>query len=489
MASKAATFVTTYIQCQRPRLLTLLTPRTDLGTRSRSFHSRNPAGRITSTAMARNGYDPDFLGPSFALGLPMFSADLDSDLLTGTDKAVSKDSPWTPYIHYSLATSKPLRSTIVVCHNIDQNKIRRAQRSRWKVDNRIGKYQLDNSYYRNNRWDRGHLVRRAVAAWGDSPAEAQKASDDTMLFTNCALQADTFNQDEWLRIEDYVRDLEDDKTNRLCVFTGPIYSDSFDVDKRYVSPRGRGLPAEVPPAFFKIVAFVAKNGRLGVRAFIAVQDEKALSDKNGKRGRMHNLCTYQVSVTMIEKETGIIFPQEMKDANPLRCDLPDRPEIPPELIRVTGPDDMVNDINEPRPDAPANPPVFSNVRVAAAKVAADPSTSASDWVSLVNVGGEDVSLRGWKLLNGSGVELPLCGVLMRGLSQVFMLTLDGGKSLAEVKPASDGSADEEDSKGGGILLLKDDSDFVVYRVKYTLSSVQSRGGMPMNTFNESSQLE
>ena len=41
-------------------------------------------------------------------------------------------------------------------------------------------------FYSSNPLDRGHLVRRADAAWGKTESEARLANDDTFHFTNCS---------------------------------------------------------------------------------------------------------------------------------------------------------------------------------------------------------------------------------------------------------------------------------------------------------------
>jgi DNA/RNA endonuclease G (NUC1) len=102
------------------------------------------------------------------------------------------------------------------------------------------------------------------------------------------------------------------------VFDGPIYGDN-DSQRVFVTPNDDQPIAEVPAAFFKVVSFIGKDKNLAVRAFIAVQDKEALSDKNGTKSRMFSLCTYQVSVKMIEEETGLVFSSALRDANPLFC--------------------------------------------------------------------------------------------------------------------------------------------------------------------------
>ncbi len=144
-----------------------------------------------------------------------------------------------------------------------------------------------------------------------------------MYYTNCALQHRNFNQDEWLAIEDWVKDLRDDATDRISVFAGPMYGgDDGGAGPTFVRPSGGCELAEVPAAFFKIVAFIGKDRDVAVRAFVAVQDADALSGMRGRREDMFTLCTYQVSVRMIELETGIVFPKVLRDKNPLYCTPP-----------------------------------------------------------------------------------------------------------------------------------------------------------------------
>ncbi|MCL2932570.1 MAG: DNA/RNA non-specific endonuclease [Trichodesmium sp. MAG_R03] len=77
------------------------------------------------------------------------------------------------------------RSPIVTALNIEQNLLKIVKRKGgWGIDTRVGiEYQLDNDYYANNDWDRGYLVRRANAAWGNSVQEAKRATESTFYFT------------------------------------------------------------------------------------------------------------------------------------------------------------------------------------------------------------------------------------------------------------------------------------------------------------------
>lgn len=97
--------------------------------------------------------------------------------------------------------------------NIDQSQLRPVPRGDWRLDEQVGDFQLDNSYYRHNVWDRGHLAPRSAAAWGSTDSAAKAGSDATMIYSNVALQHSNFNGDEWLAL--YVL-LKSDSIYRSC---------------------------------------------------------------------------------------------------------------------------------------------------------------------------------------------------------------------------------------------------------------------------------
>ncbi|MBL4898066.1 MAG: DNA/RNA non-specific endonuclease [Colwellia sp.] len=112
---------------------------------------------------------------------------------------------------------------------------------------------LDNDDY-YNRWDHGHLARRASAAHGSTSRDAKRASDSTLCFTNVCLQFDSFNQDQWLDLEGRVKHLKEEGDDRGTVFSGPIWGD----EPLHVVPKHRKA-AEAPAAFFKGVCFMDLN--------------------------------------------------------------------------------------------------------------------------------------------------------------------------------------------------------------------------------------
>src|SRR5262249_8008126 len=122
------------------------------------------------------------------------------------------------------------------------------------------KFQAGNDAYANEVTDRGHLTRRADAAWGNTQHEANKANADTFHWTNCSIQHQMFNranlseaQDRflWGSIEDHIADEAKAMKKKLSVFNGPIMKDT---DKLH-----RGIL--VPQEFFKVVVCMGDDGK------------------------------------------------------------------------------------------------------------------------------------------------------------------------------------------------------------------------------------
>lgn len=338
------------------------------------------------------GYDPDFLSSDIHLPMPTFSPSLVGNVL---EKPILREGIYADYVNYSIVMNRVTRSPIFAALNINQRLLQSVARKReWDIDTRIGAdFQLDNDYYFNNPWDRGHLAMRASAAWGNSKREAKKASDSTFFFPNATLQHANFNQDEWLELELWVKDLTLDDSDRITEFTGPIYGDFG----RMISPSGRE-PAEAPSGFFKIACFVSKKTqRLDVRAFIVFQDREALRDKEGKK--FFNAQRYQVTISEIEELTGLDFDDQIYETNPLLFnENPDaREELNigefPERIEVDEPEELISRDETRDFDAAQEVPVF----IAASMVNPAGDERQQEWISIINLSGDAVNLEGWTL--------------------------------------------------------------------------------------------
>lgn len=242
------------------------------------------------------------------------------------------------------------------------------------------------------------MARRASAAWGSNQAQRDRNSRETYYWTNAALQHQWFNQDEWLGVEEWVRTLEDDANNRVCSVCGPIYSEIHTS----VEPNGRP-PAAVPNAFFKVVMFRHRDSpdQLSVRAFIVPQNAESMRAAGQFKGE--DLQTYQVPIRLIEQQTGLVFPEEVVQANPLFFEDLDGAAgvgnpILPEVHEV----DVDVNIIDPGQLRPPQGHGRESIRIVAAMVNPSGSERENEWISLINLGATKVSLQHWKLTDHRG---------------------------------------------------------------------------------------
>lgn len=353
------------------------------------------------------GYDPNFLPEP--VPLPDFRPELAGDVLRRPEL---RAGVFADYVNYTVAMHGPFRTPLFAALNVDQS-LRKTTDvdQRWRTDSRIGpENQLDNGYYFDNPWDRGHLARRATAAWGETLKAAERADADTYFYSNASLQHRNLNQDEWLALEDWVLNLEIDEGDKFSVISGPVFGDFM----RTIRPEGRAA-AYIPSAFFKIVIFMNQQAALDVRTFLMPQDEKALRDRQGRRMFDHQI--YQVSVAEIEEKTGLDFPEVIPQRNPIYRWDSDRARARnvtefPERREVDGPADVIRGADEDRPISFADEEV--DVFIAAAMVNPSGAQRDGEWVSIANLGADPVSIDGWRLIDDQRRERELEGTIPPG---------------------------------------------------------------------------
>lgn len=340
-------------------------------------------------------YDIDFLGNGVKAPLPTFGPALEGHIFRSSRL---RDDIYADYPTFSLVMNSHHRSAAFVALNIDQTQLGGSGSKSWSYDSRVlTEFQLNNDYYKHNVWDRGHMARRASAAWG-KPGERDRNSRETYYWTNSALQHKWVNQDEWLGVEEWVRTLKDDANDRICSISGPIYSEI----SMSVQPDGR-TPAAVPNAFFKVVMFRHRDAQdeLAVRAFIVPQNAMTMRASGEFNGE--NLQTYQVPIRLIEQQTGLVFPDEVVQANPLFFE--DRegaaavgsPELP-EIVEI----DVDANVIDPGQERGGKKHGSETIKIAAAMVNPSGNERANEWVSLINVGSTTVNIQGWKLIDQRG---------------------------------------------------------------------------------------
>lgn len=337
------------------------------------------------------GYDENFLD-GVRLPLPTFSPQLNGFVL---NKPELESGVYANYVNYTVVMNRERRAPIFAALNIDQNKFKVTSRSdRWLIDSRIGgEFQLNNDYYRANPWDRGHLARRASAAWGDNSHQAQTAANETFYYSNAAIQHKNVNRDEWLALEGWVYDLKLDKDGRITSFSGPVYGEYC----RSITPEGRET-AMIPSAFFKVVCFISEEtGKLDVRAFLLLQDNDSMADLTGRS--LFNFQNYQVTVTEIERLTGLEFDDEIYQKNPLYYHKSEEKEKTlnisefPEHIEVNSAEEMVHGEAERDYIDDDRRPIY----ITAAMVNPETPERENEWVSIINLSGEAIDLDGWTL--------------------------------------------------------------------------------------------
>jgi endonuclease G len=251
---------------------------------------------------ARAGFDEQFLGRP--VPLPELGGELRADAAPMTAGARAGDVV-IPYHHFSLVMSASRRLARYTAVNIDGRRRIEIERGgdRWLLDPRLpAGAQIGNELYLDNQLDRGHLVRRRDAGWGDTLAESRAANDDTFHYTNAAPQHAIFNQSPqlWHGLEDYILGRVAERSLRANVTTGPILA-ADDPEYRDVL---------IPRAFWKVVATVTEAGELFSAAYLLSQDAFVGTPAAAAEPPFGPYRTFQVTVARIEELTGLRMPAQ-----------------------------------------------------------------------------------------------------------------------------------------------------------------------------------
>lgn len=257
---------------------------------------------------ARTGYDPKFLG--FSAPLPKLSKTAARDAVTVPVQKRNQNKYELKYHHYSVIMNAARKVAFIAAVNYDGRaklKFKRTGPDKWFSDPRVEKsLQTNNAFYAKNPLDRGHLVRRADAAWGATKEEAKRASDDTFHFTNCSPQHEIFNQQAqanrrnlklWGNLEDHIADHVAQESQRLSIFNGPVFRED---DRPHRS-------VKVPKQFFKIVLCRKDDGSPAAYGFLLSQE--SLIHDLGLEAAFDPgpFKVFQVPISEIERKTKLDF--------------------------------------------------------------------------------------------------------------------------------------------------------------------------------------
>ena len=271
----------------------------------------------------RKGYDQDFLGSR--VPMPMV---IDPDAIAAPRIDTTSPKFLLKYEHFSLVMHKERRLAIFTAANVDASTARKKpeagknysrkalgglrdnDREKWFMDPRISSaHQLPDKFFQKDRqsFDKGHIVMRAEVAWGDSYDELRRANGDTYHTTNCSPQVADFNraafgfQGLWGQLENIV--LAAAKSEKLCVFAGPILSEG---DTEF---RGKGLDGnilvKIPSAYWKVIYATTDNG-IESFAFILEQDLLAVDFGQDELDLSGDWVTRRTTTDEIETKSGIL---------------------------------------------------------------------------------------------------------------------------------------------------------------------------------------
>ena len=247
----------------------------------------------------RGGYKPEFIGPGFAVDLPVVQRD--------ADDVLSIDAPGAPgselrYEHFSVVMSRSRRMCFFSAANIDGGSSRKTKRTGWRWDPRLPKSQqiMNECYGDPPKFSRGHMTRREDPAWG-TPEAADRGNFDSMHVTNATPQMQAFNSPIWLALEDYALEHARQDDMKISVFTGPYFDEQ--------DPTYHGV--QVPTAFWKVIAFVhdetgdlcATGYEMDQSSVLPPHDEFVF----GAFDSPHLGVATQVSIASIEQRSGISF--------------------------------------------------------------------------------------------------------------------------------------------------------------------------------------
>lgn len=254
------------------------------------------------------GYITDFLGVDIPMPEPTPALKKYIALPSHSDSSELK------YYHYSVRLHSLRRMPAISAINVDGSpKVRLdnfKRKDNWLRDNRLDfNIQLDDIFYRNSGFDRGHMSRREDADWGDSAEIAKRNADLTCMYTNACPQVAALNQSSrkglWGKLELTVLEsgaiLQGPLTNKISVFNGPIFRED--------DPVFRGI--QIPMDFYKIILWPTDQGEIKATAFVLSQ-EKLIKDIKLEQLDIHlnkEFKLYQYSIKKLREETGLDFVQ------------------------------------------------------------------------------------------------------------------------------------------------------------------------------------
>jgi endonuclease G len=240
----------------------------------------------------RPGYDEGFLGQP--IGLP-------------TIPGVGDE---LPYLHFSVVMNPARRLPWYVAYNVEPQTHAPQRTDSWQPDPTLSRsFQPGNEQFLHTGFDRGHVVAVRTVAWGE-PRHATVAMRQAFFWTNTSPQAPDLNQWSWLALEEWERE-QATVHGRVVGFSGPVLRPDDPLHVVSDEQRGR-LHAlrtfRTPRRYWKVVVWSAPDASLEAACFVAM---------NGQ-GRDPAAAARHCTLRQIERMTGLIFPETVRNARPVR---------------------------------------------------------------------------------------------------------------------------------------------------------------------------
>ena len=155
--------------------------------------------------------------------------------------------------------------------------------------------------YRQNPYDRGHLVRRLDVGLNLGEETARKAESEIFFYSLIVPQPDVTKRYTWRYVEEFTTELTE-KVGPIHVIAGPVYQDSQSSNSPYLVI-GPGKTV-VPIALFRVLLRKARDGQWRALGFMVPND--------GSRER--DPRRFAVPIVEIEAATGLTFFPNLPEA-------------------------------------------------------------------------------------------------------------------------------------------------------------------------------
>lgn len=237
-----------------------------------------------------------------------------------------------------------------------------------------------------------------------------------------------------------------------------------------------------------MIAYCNREGKPETRAFVMLQDADAIANsKDQSEGQIiengrsiFNYQRYQTSTTLVERLTGVVFPQALKDTNPAyfynneaTAEERERRRVffVPEMIEVDDSNEVVSNDDERvevRDDE-------IEVYVSAAMPDPEGRDDGHEWVSISNFSGEIVNLAEWELSDAKNRKIKVSDTtIVSGTQEIA----PGGSIVVK------GLSPMRLPNKGGVIILKNTEGQRVERVNYHEEDVSK--GKPVNFYYQPS---